>query len=156
MVANDQALEEVVMGAEGIGEALGRGGVHVSMSRVSPATARKLAEIHRRHGGAYVAAPVFGRPEAAAAKKLWICAAGPQLAKERVQPVLQALRQAIYDLGEEPAAANVVKLATGRHTTPYSEFFSKNSDLKFCGGVGMSGPPLWRKVHEIPIRPHRV
>jgi 3-hydroxyisobutyrate dehydrogenase-like beta-hydroxyacid dehydrogenase len=111
MVANDQALEEVVAGEGGFGAALGEGGVHVSMSTVSPATARRLAEFHRRHGSAYVAAPVFGRPEAAAARKLWVCAAGAQPAKERVQPVLEALGQAVYDLGEEPAAANVVKLA---------------------------------------------
>jgi 3-hydroxyisobutyrate dehydrogenase-like beta-hydroxyacid dehydrogenase len=111
MVANDQALEEVVAGDGGLGATLGQGGVHVSMSTVSPATARRLAELHRRHGSAYVAAPVFGRPEAAAARKLWICAAGAQAAKERVRPVLQALGQAVYDLGEEPAGANVVKLA---------------------------------------------
>jgi 3-hydroxyisobutyrate dehydrogenase-like beta-hydroxyacid dehydrogenase len=111
MVANDQALEEVVAGDGGVGAALGQGGVHVSMSTVSPATARRLAELHRRHGSAYVAAPVFGRPEAAAARKLWVCAAGAQAAKERVRPVLQALGQAVYDLGEDPAGANVVKLA---------------------------------------------
>jgi 3-hydroxyisobutyrate dehydrogenase-like beta-hydroxyacid dehydrogenase len=111
MVANDQALEEVVAGDGGLGATLGQGGVHVSMSTVSPATARRLAELHRRHGSAYVAAPVFGRPEAAAARKLWICAAGAQAAKERVRPVLEALGQAVYDFGEEPAGANVVKLA---------------------------------------------
>jgi 3-hydroxyisobutyrate dehydrogenase-like beta-hydroxyacid dehydrogenase len=111
MVANDRALEEVVAGDGGVGAALGQGGVHVSMSTVSPATARRLAELHRRHGSAYVAAPVFGRPEAAAARKLWVCAAGAQAAKERVRPVLEALGQAVYDFGEEPAGANVVKLA---------------------------------------------
>ncbi|MGH8729631.1 MAG: NAD(P)-dependent oxidoreductase [Burkholderiales bacterium] len=111
MVANDEALEEVVAGNGGFGAALGQGGVHVSMSTVSPATARRLAEFHRRHGSTYVAAPVFGRPEAAAAKKLWVCVAGAQAAKERVRPVLEALGQAVYDLGEDPAGANVVKLA---------------------------------------------
>jgi 3-hydroxyisobutyrate dehydrogenase-like beta-hydroxyacid dehydrogenase len=111
MVANDEALEEVVAGEHGLSTALGEGGVHVSMSTVSPALARKLAELHKRHGSAYVAAPVFGRPEAAAAKKLWVCAAGPRAAKERARPVLEALGQAVYDLGEDPAAANVVKLA---------------------------------------------
>jgi 3-hydroxyisobutyrate dehydrogenase-like beta-hydroxyacid dehydrogenase len=111
MVANDDALEEVVAGDSGFGAALGQGGVHISMSTVSPATARRLAELHRRHGSAYVAAPVFGRPEAAAARKLWVCVAGAQAAKERVRPVLEALGQAVYDLGEEPAGANVVKLA---------------------------------------------
>jgi 3-hydroxyisobutyrate dehydrogenase-like beta-hydroxyacid dehydrogenase len=58
-----------------------------------------------------LAAPVFGRPEAAAARKLWICLSGPKPAKERVQPMLSALGQAVFDFGEDPGAANVVKLS---------------------------------------------
>lgn len=110
MVANDNALESIVLGEEGFLERLGPNGIHLSMSTVSPATACKLADLHAKHGSMYVAAPVFGRPEAAAAQKLWICLSGPQAAKERVQPVLHALGQGIFDFGEEPEAANVVKL----------------------------------------------
>ena len=110
MVANDNALESIVLGEEGFLEQLGPNGIHLSMSTVSPATARKLADLHAKLGCIYVAAPVFGRPEAAAAQKLWICLSGPQAAKERVQPVLHALGQGIFDFGEEPEAANVVKL----------------------------------------------
>ncbi len=111
MVSNDQALEEVVQGMGGFGEALGEGGVHLSMSTVAPATARKLAAYHADRGSAYVAAPVFGRPEAAAARKLWICVAGAPAARSRVRPVLEVLAQQIHDFGDNPAAANVVKLA---------------------------------------------
>ncbi len=111
MVANDQALEEIVSGSGGFGEALGEGGVHLSMSTVAPATARRLAAYHLDRGSAYVAAPVFGRPEAAAAKKLWICTAGATAAKSRIEPLLQALGQQVFDFGDNPAAANVVKLA---------------------------------------------
>ncbi|HLY96291.1 MAG TPA: NAD(P)-dependent oxidoreductase [Sideroxyarcus sp.] len=111
MVANDHALEEVVMGEKGIGNALGEGGIHISMSTVSPHTAQKLAAHHEKQGTTYLAAPVFGRPEAAAAKKLWICLAGDRKAKERVRPVLEELSQGIFDFGEKPEAANVVKLA---------------------------------------------
>jgi len=111
MVANDTALEEVVSGPGGFGEVLGDGGVHLSMSTVAPATARRLAAYHADRGSAYVAAPVFGRPEAAAAKKLWICTAGAPAAKSRIQPLLEALGQRIYDFGDNPAAAHVVKLA---------------------------------------------
>src|SRR6266699_3623341 len=110
MVANDSALESVVLGKEGFLERLGPNGIHLSMSTVSPATAHKLAELHAKHGSIYLAAPVFGRPEAAAAAKLWICLAGSQLAKERVQPVLKAMGQGIFDFGDDPGAANVVKL----------------------------------------------
>jgi 3-hydroxyisobutyrate dehydrogenase-like beta-hydroxyacid dehydrogenase len=109
MVANDQALEEIVMSPRFL-EGLGPNGIHLSMSTVSPATSRKLAELHAEHGSTFVGAPVFGRPEAAASQQLWICVAGPQAAKERVQPVLKALGQGIFDFGEEPGAANIVKL----------------------------------------------
>jgi 3-hydroxyisobutyrate dehydrogenase-like beta-hydroxyacid dehydrogenase len=113
MVANDNALESVVTGEEGFLERLGHNGIHLSMSTVSPATARKLADLHAQHGSTYLAAPVFGRPEAAAARKLFICLSGPsgaQADKQRVQPLLQALGQGVYDFGEDPGAANVVKL----------------------------------------------
>jgi len=111
MLADDAALEEVVTGRNGIGDKLGRGGVHVSMSTVAPATARSLAAFHAERGAAYVAAPVFGRPEAAAANKLWVCVSGAAAAKARVRPLLEAVGQGVQDFGEEPAAANVVKLA---------------------------------------------
>ncbi len=111
MIANDQALEEVVQGMGGFGEVLGEGGVHLSMSTVAPATARRLAAYHADRGSTYVAAPVFGRPEAAAARKLWICVAGAPAARSRVQPLLDVLGQRVYDFGDNPASANVVKLA---------------------------------------------
>ena len=111
MVANDLALEEVVHGVGGFGEVLGEGGVHLSMSTVAPATARRLAAYHADRASIYVAAPVFGRPDAAAARKLWICVAGAAAARARVHPLLEALGQKVYDFGENPAAANVVKLA---------------------------------------------
>lgn len=111
MLADDHAVETVVFGEKGILERLGPGGIHLSMSTLSPATARRLAEHHSRHQTAYLAAPVFGRPEAAVAKKLWISLSGPHAAKDRVMPILEALGQEIFDFGEEPGAANVVKLA---------------------------------------------
>lgn len=111
MVAGDHALQEVVLGEKGIGDALGPGGIHVSMSTVSPQTAQKLAAHHEKQGTAYLAAPVFGNPEAAIAKKLWVCLAGDSKAKARARPILEALGQEIFDFGEKPEAANVVKLS---------------------------------------------
>jgi 3-hydroxyisobutyrate dehydrogenase-like beta-hydroxyacid dehydrogenase len=110
MLANDQALEDIVLGEGGILEKLGSGGVHISMSTVSPATAGRLAQQHEQQGSHYLAAPVFGRPEAAAAKKLWICLSGNEAAKERVLPLLNGLGQKVFDFGEQIGAANVVKL----------------------------------------------
>ena len=110
MVANDSALESVVLGRDGFLERLGPGGIHLSMSTVSPATARKLADLHAKWGSIYIAAPVFGRPEAAAAGRLFICLSGVQAGKERVQPLLNVLGQGVHDFGEDPGAANVIKL----------------------------------------------
>lgn len=111
MLANDRAVEDVVDGDRGFVEHLGPEGIHLSMSTVSPRLARCLAEQHRRYGVEYVAAPVFGRPEAAAARKLWICLSGSATAKQRVYPILESIGQGTFDFGEEPAAAHVVKLA---------------------------------------------
>src|ERR687885_840914 len=110
MLANDQALEDVVLGENGILEKLGNGGIHISMSTISPTTAQNLAQQHEQKGTHYLAAPVFGRPDAAAAKKLWICLSGNGTAKERVLPVLNRLGQGVFDFGEDVGAANVVKL----------------------------------------------
>jgi 3-hydroxyisobutyrate dehydrogenase-like beta-hydroxyacid dehydrogenase len=110
MVADDAALESVTLGEAGLAARLGKGGIHLSMSTVSPALSRRLAEYHARYGGIYLAAPVFGRPERARARKLWIVISGPAPAKERVRPLLDAMGQETFDMGEEPAAANVMKL----------------------------------------------
>lgn len=111
MVANDAALKEISVGPDGILSHLGPGGIHISMSTVSPETARKLSALHELQGCSYVAAPVFGRPEAAASRQLWICVAGKAAAKERVDAVLKALGQGIFDFGEDPSNANIVKVS---------------------------------------------
>jgi 3-hydroxyisobutyrate dehydrogenase-like beta-hydroxyacid dehydrogenase len=109
MVADDRALDDVA--TDDLARNLGPGGVHISMSTVSPRTNERIAERHARHGASTIAAPVFGRPEAAAARKLWICESGPASAKQRAKPVLDALGQGSFDFGEAVGAANVVKLA---------------------------------------------
>jgi 3-hydroxyisobutyrate dehydrogenase-like beta-hydroxyacid dehydrogenase len=111
MVADDAALEAVLEGERGALAALPPGAVHVSMSTISPRLSRRLAERHAAAGQAYVAAPVFGRPDAAAAGKLWIVAAGPAAALERCRPLFEAMGQGVIPVGDDPARANVVKLA---------------------------------------------
>lgn len=110
MLANDQALEAVVLGEQGILNQLGSGGIHVSMSTIAPATAQALAKQHAQRGTHYLSAPVFGRPEAAAARKLWICVSGDAAAKARVIPLLNQIGQQVFDFGETVSAANVVKI----------------------------------------------
>jgi 3-hydroxyisobutyrate dehydrogenase-like beta-hydroxyacid dehydrogenase len=111
MLADDAALEQVVFGKDGIGEKLGQDGIHVSMSTVSPETSNKLAQYHRAKGAVYIAANVFGRPEAAAARKLFILCAGPAQAKPKIMPLLEAMGQRVFDIDEEPSHANIIKLS---------------------------------------------
>ncbi|GCE09699.1 NAD(P)-dependent oxidoreductase [Dictyobacter aurantiacus] len=111
LVWDDTALESVVM-SDGFLERLGPGSIHIAMSTVLPETSKKLAAIHAEHGCAYVEAPIFGVPQAAVARQLWIPFTGPQIAKERVRPILEAMgAQGIFDFGEEAGAANIVKIA---------------------------------------------
>src|SRR5437016_11183721 len=110
MVADDAVLEATLLGG-GVVDAMGRVAIHVSMSTISPALSRRLAERHRAAGQAYLAAPVFGRPEAAEAKKLWIVVAGPAAAIDRCRPLLDTMGQGTIAVGEDPARANVIKVA---------------------------------------------
>jgi 3-hydroxyisobutyrate dehydrogenase-like beta-hydroxyacid dehydrogenase len=110
MLSDDQAIEGVSLPPGSFVERLGAGGVHVSISTIAPATARRLAEHHAKHKVAYVATPVFGRPEAAATKRLWICVSGDAAARKRVMPILGAIGQGTFEFGDDPGAANVVKL----------------------------------------------
>ena len=111
MVADDAALEQVVLGPRGLVAGLPKGGIHVSMSTISAALSRSLADKHREHGQTLVSAPVFGRPEAAEAAKLFIVAAGPQEAIERCRPLFDVLGQKTFIVGDEPVMANVLKLS---------------------------------------------
>ena len=114
MVGDDAALEAVMLGDGGGGGALAalpRGAIHLSMSTVSPALTRRLAERHRAAGQTLVAAPVFGRPDAAEARKLWIVAAGPAEAVARCRPLLDAMGQGVIPAGDDPARASVIKIA---------------------------------------------
>lgn len=111
MLADDAALEQVTLGHGGLAERLGAGGIHISMSTVAPATTRRLAEHHAARGSTIIASPVFGRPDAARAKRLWVLASGPAAQKTAIRPLLEAMGQGIFDFGEEPGAANVAKLA---------------------------------------------
>ncbi|MGA5537238.1 NAD(P)-dependent oxidoreductase [Mycolicibacterium nivoides] len=111
MLANDDAVRAVTFGDDGILASLSEGAVHVSSSTVSTALAERLTEAHATAGQGFVAAPVFGRPEAAAAAKLFVVAAGAPATVEKVSPVFDAIGQRTFVLGEDPQAANLVKIS---------------------------------------------
>lgn len=112
MLSDDAALRSVLLDSGLLARATaGSPRVHVNMATISVAFAEELAAHHQEHGIAYVAAPVLGRPDVAAAGKLNIIAAGPTDALEFVQPLLDVVGQKTWRFGEQPARANVTKLA---------------------------------------------
>ena len=111
MLANDDVIESVVFGGEGVISNLGKGAIHISMSTISVALSERLAAAHAEAGQRFVAAPVFGRPEAAAAAKLFIVAAGAPDAVDACLPLFDALGQKTFTFGNNPQAANLVKLS---------------------------------------------
>jgi 3-hydroxyisobutyrate dehydrogenase-like beta-hydroxyacid dehydrogenase len=152
-LSNDQVLEEVVGTNRELLRRLGPGGIHVSTSTVAPATSRRLAEGHQQYGVTYLAAPVLGRPDAAAAAKLWIFLSGPSEAKERVQPVLRVLGQGVFDLGEDPGAANVVKLACNFLLASALEAMAEAFALAEKNGIARSrvADLLTQTVFDCPV-----
>lgn len=111
MLSEDDVLRESVTGADGILKTLQPNAVHISMSTISPDTSEELAKLHQQAGSRYLASPVFGRPEAAAARKLWICVSGDEQTKTDVRPILDLLGQGVIDFGQSVGGANVVKIA---------------------------------------------
>jgi len=111
MLADDAAVAHVALANDGIIGSLATGAIHISMSTISVALSKTLAQAHARAGQRFVAAPVFGRPDMAAAAKLFIVAAGHRAAVEACKPLFDALGKRTFPVGEEPAAANLVKLS---------------------------------------------
>lgn len=111
MLADDHAVEDALFGPGRALQSLPADAVHVGMSTISVALSRRLESAHREKQQHYIAAPVFGRPDAAAAAKLFIVAAGPAKQIERCQVLFDAMGQKTFVMGEEPPSANAVKLA---------------------------------------------
>jgi len=111
MLANDNAVEAVVFGEHGILESLPAGAIHISSSTISVGLAERLAAAHAGVGQGFVAAPVFGRPELAAAGNLYVLAAGEQAAVQMTAPLLDAIGQKTFVVSETPKAAYLVKLS---------------------------------------------
>jgi len=111
MVADDAALESFVFGEGGILASLPRGGIHISLSTIGVALSEKLAAEHAKAGQGYLAAPVFGRPEAAEAGQLAVVAGGPSGLVEKCKPLFSSVGPHLYVVGERPSLANVVKLS---------------------------------------------
>src|SRR5882757_543275 len=115
MLPDDDTVRNVVFGRrdfgfEGLAAGLMPGAIHLSMSTISTAAASLLASEHARNGQGYVAAPVFGNPDAAKARQLFIVAAGVPADVERCQPIFDSIGQRTFVVGADPGDANLVKL----------------------------------------------
>lgn len=111
MLADDRAVGDVVFGGAGVVASLTPGALHVSMSTVSVELSEKMTAAHEAKGQRYLAAPVFGRPDAAAAAMLFIVTAGAPASIAMAQPLFDALGQRTFVIADRPAAANLVKLS---------------------------------------------
>jgi 3-hydroxyisobutyrate dehydrogenase-like beta-hydroxyacid dehydrogenase len=111
MLANDEAVENVVLGRDGVITNLSLGALHVSSSTISVSLSQRLSEEHAKKGQQFVSAPVFGRPEVAAAGQLFVVAAGDPTAVDVAAPLLDVIGQRTFVVSDTPKAANLVKLS---------------------------------------------
>jgi 3-hydroxyisobutyrate dehydrogenase-like beta-hydroxyacid dehydrogenase len=132
MLADDEVVHAVI---DGLLDGAPKGLVHVNMATISVPLARKLAEDHRAHGLAYVAAPVFGRPELAATGKLNIAVAGEPSVLARLQPLFDVIGQRTWPMGAQPERANVVKLAGNFMLGAAVEAMAEASAMAWANGV---------------------
>jgi 3-hydroxyisobutyrate dehydrogenase-like beta-hydroxyacid dehydrogenase len=128
MLADDAAVESV---ARELLESLPKDGVHLGMSTISVALSRKLSQEHAARGQRYVAAPVFGRPEAAQARQLWIVPGGKA---DDLKPIFEALGQGTFPVAE-PEQASLIKLCGNFLIASTIESFGEALALAEKGGV---------------------
>jgi 3-hydroxyisobutyrate dehydrogenase-like beta-hydroxyacid dehydrogenase len=138
MLADDSAVEAVIFSSGDVIHALPAGAVHISMSTISVALSRRLAAAHAENRQHYLAATVFGRPDVAAAGKLFIIVAGSADQADRCQPVFAALGKQNFRAGTDAPAANVIKLTGNFMITTVIESLAESFALAKKHGVDPS------------------
>jgi 3-hydroxyisobutyrate dehydrogenase-like beta-hydroxyacid dehydrogenase len=134
MLANDAALEAVCFGADGILEAA-HGAVHISCSTVSVALTERLSDQHAAAGQQFIAAPVLGRPDAAAAGQLIFLTGGDQDALDRSDPLFKAIGQRVIPMGAKATMAVASKLAANFSLAAIIETVTEAFAIAAAGGV---------------------
>jgi 3-hydroxyisobutyrate dehydrogenase-like beta-hydroxyacid dehydrogenase len=135
MLADDAALGAVLDGDAGLIAGLGKGALHISMSTIAVDTAERLTQQHRSRGQRFMCAPVFGRPEAAAAGKLFIVAAGDPDDVATATPLFSAIGQRAFAVGAKPSSASLVKLCGNFMILSAIESLAEAMTLAEKGGV---------------------
>jgi len=161
MLPDDDAVRDIVFGRASVGSdglALGLlpGAIHLSMSTISTATAADLATAHARHGQGYVAAPVFGNPDAAKARQLFIVVAGAAADVERCRPLIDDLGQQTFVIGTDPGHANLIKLLGNMMTATALEVLGEVVAVALKRGLDpkpfidiLTGTMFGGRVHKI-------
>ena len=135
MVTDDAATEAMVFGPGGVADALEPNAIHVAHSTISLNLARRLAAEYQQRGRRYVSAPVFGRPDAAAAAKLIIVAAGETADVQRCEPLFAAMGRRTFIAGTDPWMANLIKLCGNFTLMSVIEMFGEASAVLRKSGV---------------------
>ncbi len=161
MLPDDDAVRGIVLGDEnfatnGLALGLKAGAIHLSMSTISTAAASFLASEHARYGQGYVAAPVFGNPDAAKTRQLFIVAAGAAADVDRCRPLLDVLGQQTFVIGTDPGDANLVKLVGNMMTATALEMLGEAVALFLKRGLDpkpfidtMTSTMFGGRVHKI-------
>ena len=138
IVSDDLALKNITEGKEGMVENAKPGLLHISMSTILPATASELASLHAQHGQTYLSAPVFGRPEAAAARKMNFVLSGDEAARKKAEPLVRDAGAAgVWDFGDNILAANTVKLCGNFLIASAVEAIGESTNLAKKAGVDL-------------------
>jgi 3-hydroxyisobutyrate dehydrogenase-like beta-hydroxyacid dehydrogenase len=135
MLANDAAVENVVLGRDGVVASLAPNALHVSSSTISVALSERLTRQHTQRSQRFVAAPVFGRPDAAAAGRLFVVAGGEGAAVTAAAPILDALGHRTFVVSDQPKAANLVKLSGNFLSASVIESLGEALTLVARGGI---------------------
>ena len=136
MVSDDKALKTITEGADGIVHNMQPGGVHLSMSTILPLTAEELSKLHTQNGSHYLATPVFGRPEAARARKLNFVVSGDAKLRQQFEQLLKDAGGAgVWDFGDNITAANTVKLCGNFTIAAALEAIGESAALASSSGV---------------------
>ncbi len=160
---DDASVLENCLGADGLLAGMRPGSIHIGLTTILPATADRLAALHRERQCHYVAAPVLGRPDAAAAGQLVSILAGPDAAVAAIRPVVERYSARVLSLGDAPAQANALKVSANyvalAQLVVFGEVFSfaeksgLNKDLitRFAATIfGEEGPMIdyVRKIRD--------
>ena len=137
MLADNRAVEDVALGEGGIVAKLAKSAIHISSSTIGVALSERLTAAHAKAGQRFVSAPVFGRPDAAVAGKLFVAAAGTAAALQDCAPLLEAIGQRTIIVSGTPSAANLVKLSGNFLIASVIESLGEAMALVGKGGIDL-------------------